>query len=208
MVPIPTTPINNLENHENYFRYKIMMADFFDDDQIKNELIERNKSLYKNKIFNSKEFDSITDRDAGVIGPDVEIKKLIDNIGKNDNTVENIIKNHPEFLHNRVGTLLNDNEKKNLIKNKKDFDNGDLVSYNDGLNEKFVIYMNTITDGDNSGKMKIIKINRSNKKNITVDIEIVDSASLSYINDEIKQVFKPNLKLSDDDLIETYTIDL
>jgi hypothetical protein len=58
-----------------------------------------------------------------------------------------------------------------------------------------------------SGKMKIIIINRSNKKNIKVDIEIVDSASLSYINDEIKQVFKPNLKLSDDDLIETYTID-
>jgi hypothetical protein len=67
--------------------------------------------------------------------------------------------------------------------------------------------MNTILDGDNSGKMKIIKINRNNKKNITVEIEIVDSASLSYINDEIKQVFKANLKLSDDDLIETYTID-
>jgi len=206
MVPITVTP-EQLENHDEYFRYKIMMSDFFDDDQIKDELILRNKSLYKNKIFNSKEFDSITDKNAGVIGPDAEIKKLIDNIGKNENTFENIIKNHPDYLHNRVGTLLNDSEKKNLIKNKKDFDSGDLVSYNDGLNEKFVIYMNTILDGDNSGKMKIIKINRNNKKNITVEIEIVDSASLSYINDEIKQVFKANLKLSDDDLIETYTID-
>jgi len=207
MVPIPATPVDNLAEREKQFRYKIMMGELFDDDQIKDELILRNKSLYKNKIFNSKEFNSITDKNAGVIGPDEEIKKLIDNIGKNNNTIENIIKNHPDFLHNRVGTPLNENEKKNIIKNKKDFDKGDLVSFNDGLNEKIAIYMETITSGPDKDKMKIVKINRNNKKNITVDIEIVDSASLSYINEEIKQVFKANLKLAADDLIETYTID-
>jgi len=207
MVPIPATPVDNLAEREKQFRYKIMMGELFDDDQIKDELILRNKSLYKNKIFNSKEFNSITDKNAGVIGPDEEIKKLIDNIGKNSNTIENIIKNHPDFLHNRVGTPLNENEKKNIMKNKKDFDKGDLVSFNDGLNEKIAIYMETITSGPDKDKMKIVKINRNNKKNITVDIEIVDSASLSYINEEIKQVFKANLKLAVDDLIETYTID-
>jgi hypothetical protein len=76
-----------------------------------------------------------------------------------------------------------------------------------GLNEKIAIYMDTILSGLNKDKMRIVTINRKDKKNIMSSIEIVDSASLSYINEDIKQTFKPNLKLADDDLIETYTID-
>jgi hypothetical protein len=213
VVPIPTiapitiaTPIPITDELENVFRYKIMMEEFFDEN-IKDVLIQRNKDLYKNKIFNSKEFNSITDRDSGVIGPDEEIKKLIDNIGKNENTIENIVNNHAQYLHNRVGTLLNENEKKNIMKTKKDFEKGDLVAYNDTLNEQIAIYMDTILSGQDKDKMKIIRINRKDKKNIMSSIEIVDSASLSYITEEIKQTFKPNLKLADDDLIETYSID-
>ena len=120
---------------------------------------------------------------------------------------ENIVNNHAQYLHNRVGTLLNENEKKNIIKTKKDFEKGQLVAYNDGLNEKISIYMDTFISGPNKDKMRIVTINRKDKKNIMTSIEIVDSASLSYINEDIKQTFKPNLKLADDDLIETYSID-
>jgi hypothetical protein len=200
--------ITDDKEKEKEFKYKIMMGDLFEDDIVqKTEITNTNTKLFKEKIFNSKEFDSITDKNAGVIGPSVEIKKVIDNIGKGINNLENIIKNFGDYLHNRVGTFLNETEKKNKMSNKKDFTKGDLVAYNDGNNEEFVVYLETITESSYSSQVKIVRINRKNKNSILTNIETVDSASLSYISEDIKQVFKPNLKLSDEDLIETYNID-
>ena len=39
------------------------------------------------------------------------------------------------------------------------------------------------------------------------EIKTVDLASVFFINENIKQSYKPNCKLSDDELIETYEID-
>ena len=192
---------------DNDFRYKIMMREFFDKTE-EREINRRNNELFKNEIFNTNKFDSSSDKTYGGIAPDTTIKSIIDKIGRGENNVENIIINHGHYLHNRTGTLLNENEKKNIIADNKDFKAGDLVSLvEDGLNHYIAVYYKDIVrDGTKVGA-KIVKVTRDvNNKVKSVEIKDVELAQISMINEKIKQSYKPNQKLAEEDLIETYEI--
>ena len=251
----------HLRSEEN-FRYKVMMSDVFDNsDQIKRAIDRRNDDLFRTKIFDSNAFGSRADAHAGAIPLETPINDLVTSIGRGEyNKIDNIIKNHAYYLHNRVGTLLNENEKKNIVPNKYDFKPGDLIGYsdNDPLNYYIAIFIKDIPDGiaeiDNpigfgssagaagaaaagaaaagaaaagagaagaaagaagaagaaalplAPKAKIITIDRTDPRRIIANILNVEYASTVFINENIKQLYKPNYKLSDEELIEKYEI--
>ena len=57
-----------------------------------------------------------------------------------------------------------------------------------------------------SSNAKIITIDRTDPRRIIVNILTVEYASTVFINENIKQLYKPNYKLSDEELIEKYEI--
>ena len=269
---------------EEHFRYKIMMSGVFDNsDQTKRAIDRRNDELFRTKIFDSNAFGSRADSHAGAIPLDTPINDLVTSIGNGGyNKIDNIIKNHPHYLHNRVGTLLNESEKKNIVPNKYDFKPGDLIGYsdNDPLNYYIAVFIKDIPNGivietDNligfgssaalaaapvvaapapavvpapaapvapapapapaapvapapapavvpapvaapvvvaapavvlPPKAKIITIDRTDPKRIIANILTVEYVSTVFINENIKQSYKPNYKLSDEELIEKYEI--
>ena len=253
---------------EEHFRYKIMMSGVFDNsDQTKRAIDRRNDELFRTKIFDSNAFGSRADSHAGAIPLDTPINDLVTSIGNGGyNKIDNIIKNHPHYLHNRVGTLLNESEKKNIVPNKYDFKPGDLIGYsdNDPLNYYIAVFIKDIPNGivietDNQigfgssaalaaaapvvaapvvaapaapvapapavvpapvaapvvvaapavvlpPKAKIITIDRTDPKRIIANILTVEYVSTVFINENIKQSYKPNYKLSDEELIEKYEI--
>ena len=245
---------------EDKFRYKIMMKDVFDNSQeLKNAIDTRNQELFTQKVFNGREFSLRTDIHAGLIPTDQPITDLVNNIGRLPNDIENIIKNHGHYLHNRVGTPLNESEKKNIIADKKDaFKSGSLIGYSDdGLNYSIAIFMSDVPAAAPAGaapagaapagaapgpaaaaaaaaaapagaapaagaaagaaaaapgaavplinQARIIKIDRTNRI-VMVDIINTEYANIVFINENIKQSYKPNYKLSSEELIETYEI--
>jgi hypothetical protein len=199
--------IDNLDSRD--FRYKIMMGNIFDDDQ-KPLINTRSNSNFKS-IFSRGSFDSTTDKIEGFVKPDNEILDLIENIGgtgsgkKND--MDNIILNHGHFLHTRMGTILGKTEIPEFPSGNTDFKRGELVGYSNGDNYLVgMIYdtfnLKTLLGTDT---VKLIKLDRPNKKVITsiIDIEI---GSIIKLTEKLKQVYKPNSKLADEELIETYEI--
>jgi len=194
---------------EKVFRHKIMMQEFFDE-ELKTTIEEQNKDVFKNKIFSENEFKSKTDDIYGGIPPPQDIIDIIKNIGSLPNNYENIILNHGYFLHNRVGTLLTEEEKKKIVLTNPNYNKGDLIAFTeDGSNYYFGIYydkfISTSTPIEN--KHKIIKISRdTNNKYNRTEILDVDAGMINFVNDKIKQTYKTNMRLAEEDLIETYEI--
>jgi hypothetical protein len=202
--------IANIKEEE--FRHKIMMSEFFDKSAIQiKELNDRNNYLFSNKVFNTNEFDSTTDKTYGGIAPDKTILSQIDDIRSKGNTIESIIVNHGHFLHNRVGTLLNDQEKKNVVIDNKEFNPGDLVAYTeDGTNYYVAVFFKANKQGNVVSNCNIIKITRdANNKVLRTEVKKnVDLAAVNIINEKVKQTYKPNMKLADEDLLETYEFNI
>jgi hypothetical protein len=198
---VSKTITKSLEDKD--FRFKIMMKEFFDSDQ-ESTINQRNEEKFK-EIFKQDTFTNPTNKISGAIPPDDSIKSLIDKICKDSNNLENLIINHSHFLHNRMGTLLNKSERPEPPNGNTDFKLGELVGYMiDGINYEVVMIF---TIDPNISMAKIVKVNKDNNKNI-LSTSFIDAnyGSLIKLNDKLKQVYKPNVKMGDEDLIETYEI--
>jgi hypothetical protein len=189
------------------FKYKIMMSEFFDNDPSQiSEINTRNNELFKTKIFNTNEFDSTTDKTYGGIPPESSILDHIKNIGSHSdgNTLNNLIVNNGHFLHNRTGTLLNESEKKNLVENNN-FNSGDLIAYTE---DDTNIYMQVYLKSVDVGHCEIIKVTRDANNKVRTEIKNIEISRIKMITEKIKQSYKPNFKLADEELIETYEINI
>ena len=119
-----------------------------------------------------------------------------------DDLITTGIEKFKEFLHNRVGTSLKDGERMNLI-NSDDIDVGELVSYN---NRWCVLTKKGADNLFNGMTVDQLAGNDSNiisKLRILKDIPIGDIMKTTLV---IEQISKPNQKLSDNDLLETYEL--
>ena len=191
------------------FIYKIMMGGIFDKDQTQ-RIKDRNKENFK-KAFDSGSFSNKTDKTSVAIPPDSNILSLINGIKARDNYIKNIIINHGHFLHNRVGTILSKTEKTDTIANT-DFKPGELIGYAEG-NDHYVGVIFEIDQTDpatrnppSPSKAKVIKVTIGKNKEKTTMIEDVEYGNIIRLNEKLKQIYKPNVKLADEDLIETYEI--
>jgi hypothetical protein len=117
-----------------------------------------------------------------------------------------LIKKFKEFLHNRVGTSLKEGERMNLIQNTS-YDVGQLVC--NVQNNRWGIITKKELNGMGQPQYSIITYNQpsGSDNNITSKLDIghgIVNGHLRVSNTTLEQISKPNQKLSDNDLLETY----
>jgi len=116
-----------------------------------------------------------------------------------------MIINFKMFLHNRIGTSLKETELQNLIEYDT-FEIGDIVACMD--NKRWGIIINKLEDNS----FNILTVNKPSG----IDINIIDSLNeysytlgdLRKSNTILEQSSKPNQKLNDNDLLETYQVNI
>ena len=192
------------------------MSEFYDNSSfLKGEISRRNAEIFKDKVFSQNEFKQFADTNYGGIPPDAAILSLIQSIGSSVNDEKNLIENYGEFLHTRVGTLLAKLEMNDtsgvLVRGNTDFKSGNLIAHSlDGVDFEVVVFKDTVTPavaGAVPSEANIIKIKRgSNNKVERTELKKVPIGELHNLNDKLKQTYKPSMKLSEDELIETYEI--
>jgi len=169
------------------------------------------KSQNKDKVllnfknaFNTDQFDKEYTLNGG-IRPDDRIFSMIryihDNITK-DNLIEVLVDNFKSYMHNRIGTSLKESEMNNLVE-ADNLRRGELVACLDNnrwgvivdiSDDEYTVYTHNEASGmDDNIKLTKVKYNNADLRRSTVILE---------------QIAKPNQKLNDIDILETYTLDI
>jgi hypothetical protein len=159
---------------------------------------------------------------GGILPPD-EIKTMFDTIVKMSYTPDKskdktkkdlgdiiIEMFKDEFTHNRVGQPLTSQEVQNLMPNRTDFVKGELVAYEVGPNFYLLsVYLDQVPDKRNQHKILTAYVNKlkNNGQRETVNEQVVTSDQLVRIGGAIDQNYRPNEKLSEDELLETYVVE-
>lgn len=178
-------------------------------------LIDNFKRLFSSNVFAS-EFVNY-----GGIKPPSEIINLLNSIGESNYKFKNntddeekiesiFLKCFRDFLHNKVGKLINETEKAQLYSPGLDIETckkGNLIGLSlNGIPSYWGIYLNKIIndEGQNDGEHKIITIDNDNNK---LSEQIVFKDDISKVFGTIDQLYKPDHKfVSDEELLETYII--
>ena len=169
------------------------------------------KSSNKEKVlqnfknaFNTDQFDKEYTLNGG-IRPDDRIFSMIryihDNIAK-DNLLEVLVDNFKGYMHNRIGTSLKESEMNNLVE-ADNLRRGELVACLDNnrwgvivdiSGDEYTVYTHNEASGmDDNIKLTKVSYNNADLRRSTVILE---------------QIAKPNQKLNDIDILETYTLDI
>lgn len=205
-------PLTN--NYDIKYNHKIYGTIFGDD----NVLIDSTNKRNMLKVFDVNNF-TLGFTQFGGIKPPTEILNMITEIHKNitdtTNFMDILLITQKHFLHNRLGYIVKDIEKDQLIMDNKNFKSGDIIAHkftgaarDDGytwalyLNEtpnlvggiiKHDIYTIDIRNLADSGTPKLKRTS-------------VDTGDIMRIYGSVDQTYKPNQKLSEDDILETYYI--
>jgi hypothetical protein len=144
--------------------------------------------------------------DYGMVSPDIEVLNLLDSIYNSSKTriADILIECFPQYIHNRVGTLLNITEKGGISPTvMPKLKSGKLVVYQSRYDE----YTWAIYNRDIDGKRKEIILKDLNGK---LYFKQVFSHSLIEHPDSnnIMQTSEKNFRLNKDSLIDIYNINL
>jgi hypothetical protein len=193
----------DLPNEQQFKIYGTIYTNnsIYNDKQIENNIIDQ----FKN-VINPDNFRHRLSVDGGG-RPDQDIIDFISNIyrdiNKDTNIASLIAKYFPEFVHNRVGTLLLKTEKDNINKmSRPNFNRGNLMVYQKRYEEyEWVIYVGDSTDG----MRKKIITKKDNKYNIN---EVFSGSLFGYPeNEKIIPESKNNMKYDENNIYETYSLD-
>ena len=139
-----------------------------------------------------------------MVVPDIETLNLIDKMNNNTNiNIKNIIiECFPEYVHNRVGTLLTRTEKDTISLNvTPKFNSGKLIVYQSRYDEyTWAIYKNDI-----NGKKKEILI-KDNTGNLYSKQVFAHSLLEHSESNNVMQISEKNFRLNKDSLIESYKL--
>lgn len=110
-----------------------------------------------------------------------------------------------DFLHNRIGDYLNEMEKQKLAPmNMQDFKVGEMLANEDQFgNFKWVLYSEIKLDPQNNQEQQFIVERKFQTESIPRNQNSYRKYTPPY---KIEQASKPNEKLSEDDLLDTYTL--
>jgi hypothetical protein len=142
--------------------------------------------------------------DYGMIVPDIETLNLIDRMNNNTNiNIKDIIEEcFPEYVHNRVGTLLTRTEKDTISLNvTPKFNPGKLIVYQSRYDE----YTWAIYKKDVNGKKKEILI-KDNTGNLYTKQVFAHSLLEHSESNNVMQISEKNFRLNKDSLIESYKL--
>jgi hypothetical protein len=127
------------------------------------------------------------------------------NINVTDDLLKILVEKFKDFLHNRVGTSLKEGEQANLVESD-DLRLGELVACLD--NRRWGI----ITKQNPDGSYDVFTVDEPAgiDNNVTIKLKTVNYniGDLRRAGVLIEQISKPNQKLSDTDLLETYDLSL
>lgn len=134
---------------------------------------------------------------------DTEDEEEVESTGETNLLMKILIENFKMYLHNRVGTSLKETELPNLVESDI-FNIGDIVACMD--NKRWGI----IIEQPGENLFKVLTVN----KKAGLDINIVDNlkerpynlGDLRKLNTILDQASKPNQRLNDNDLLETYEL--
>jgi hypothetical protein len=132
-------------------------------------------------------------------------KKEVESTVEKKLLMNTLIENFKMYLHNRVGTSLKETELPNLVESDT-FDIGEIVACMD--NKRWGI----ITEKTGENLFKVLTVN----KRAGLDINIIDNlkerpynlGDLRKLNTILDQASKPNQRLNDNDLLETYELNI
>jgi hypothetical protein len=170
--------------------------------KIKNEILKDLKNIIsRNNFVPGSKYS-----EYGMVPPDTDVLNLLDSIYNSTKIkiADILIECFPEYVHNRVGTLLNITEKTGLSTTvMPKLKLGKLVVYQYRYDE----YMWAIYKGEVDGKKKEILIKDPNGK---LYLKTVFSHSLVEHPDSnnIMQTAEKSFRLNKDSLIDTYNITL
>jgi hypothetical protein len=136
---------------------------------------------------------------------DTEDEKDIESTEENNLLMKILIEHFKMYLHNRVGTSLKETELPNLVESET-FDVGEIVACMD--NKRWGI----IIEKTGENLFKVLTVN----KKAGLDINIIDNlkerpynlGDLRKLNTILDQASKPNQRLNDNDLLETYELNI
>ena len=193
--------IENDSSKDN--KYKIYGKLYNDTESIINNVTNKN---YNN--LSDTEFDQQFTLGGG-IKPPPKIIEIMNKINK-DNANEPIkhlkniiIENFTEYLHSRVGTPIKSDELNLLQEHNKNFNIGDVIALM--INPEYHIITIIINIIDNKISLATSDHNTSDIKKIICKHNYTKD-ELIRIEGSIEQVYSPNKKLADLDLLETYNI--
>jgi hypothetical protein len=152
------------------------------------------------RIFNPEDFTNNFQKDYGLLAPDASIIDLITNLHNkaHGNIKDIIIELFPEYVHNRVGSLLTKSEKDVLmLTTMPKLIKGRMVVYMSRYDEyKWAIY-----HGDNGNKKQIILKEQNNVIGKDVFAHSLFDHPDAYT---LPQISEKNYKLTKESLIDSY----
>lgn len=176
--------------------------------------IDYNEKIKENilKVFNPTNFNKAFQLYGGV-PPPAKVYDLIDKIYKTITTTptgalsppplqDTLLENFHEYIHNKVGDMVLEDEKMMLLPYDANFVKGEVVALETSPgNYEWVLYLET----DATGMAKVIRRNNMLRP-IVPKIETTTPDMLKRVYGSLKQKFNTNQKLSDEDLLDTYTV--
>jgi hypothetical protein len=191
------------------FKHKILAKMFDDSDK---EVDDMNKQNILN-VFNSNNFSQGFTQSGGN-KPPAEILKMINDINAllsdDRNTfVDVLLLTQAHFLHNRLGSLTKEIEFEQIVQNTFNFKTGDIIAHKlPGSNDKAYNWALYIKKNEPNGH-EIFTINPNNildYNSIKLIKQNVADGSIFRSYGAIEQNYKPNQKISEEDILETYII--
>ena len=206
------------------YNYKIY-GSMFEDEEL--EVYEKKKKNMKT-IFDTNNFLAGFTQHGGIKPPKEiltminEINKMVDSVGSPADlrrvSSELFLKTQSHFLNNRIGEFVKEIEKDQLIKDGFKFKPGDIIAElttgqmagnNSTEAYKWGLYIEPNID-PNTNTIIEHKIYTTDSKyygdNKPLTIKNVSDGSIFRSYTPVEQNYKPNQKLSEDDILETYIV--
>jgi len=208
--------VNELDN----ITYKNTCDDLIINDKEENKIKELRKNNRERvldnfeKAFDANVFTKEYSLNGGVV-PDQSVLGFINTINKmiknlktkpeaEKTLIKELILQFKMYLHNRIGTSLKESEIPNLIESDA-IDVGDIVAVMDNKRWGLIIEKN-------NNSFIVLSVNESAGLDINIPGKLAELTyqlgDLRKINSILEQSSKPNQKLNDNDLLETYQLNL
>jgi len=199
---------------KNDYMYKIYASMFNDVDgtnNMDNKIDELNKTNMLN-VFNVNNFN-VGFSQYGGIKPDSDIYTMISEINakiSNDDSMTDIfISTQRHFLNNRLGQFVKDIEKDQIVNTDKNFIRGSLIAHKfSGIGiDSYTWGLCLRQNGGNWDILTVDPVTIADQINPKLQKMInVQSGDIFKVYGYINQTYKPNQKLTEEDILETYTI--
>lgn len=190
-----------------HYMYKIYGTMFNDPQTFVDDLNKKNML----NVFNVNNF-GVGFSQYGGIKPPTEIFAMISKINtmiSDEDTMTNVfLETQQHFLNNRIGLMVKDIEKDQLVGDNINFKRGEMIAYKYTGDDSFVwsLYIHKSDGVDMHEILTIDALLLLESKTPKLKRIVANSGDLRRVYGYVEQLYKPNQKISEEDILETYII--